>query len=100
MNGRVALAYARCRHEEQGCKDGDIGRARRQQKVIFAIRDVVLSPEKFPTLLTQAPQLYSTFSSGIHTNLSLGDAIKLGVLIIILENFSDLMMMIIHCVPN
>ncbi|MDQ3003951.1 MAG: LCP family protein [Chloroflexota bacterium] len=30
LRGRVALAYARCRHAEQGCKDGDIGRARRQ----------------------------------------------------------------------
>ena len=61
LRGRVALAYARCRHAEQGCKDGDIGRARRQQKVIFAIRDKVLSPENFPTLLAQAPQLYKTF---------------------------------------
>lgn len=81
LRGRVALAYARCRHVEQGCKDGDIGRARRQQKVIFAIRDVVLSPENFPRLLAQAPQLYKTFSDGIHTNLSLNDAIKLAVLI-------------------
>src|SRR5688572_13843969 len=81
LRGRVALAYARCRHAEQGCKDGDIGRARRQQKVIFAIREKVLSPENFPTLLAQAPQLYKTFSSGIHTNLSLNDAIKLAVLI-------------------
>jgi LCP family protein required for cell wall assembly len=81
LRGRVALAYARCRHAEQGCKDGDIGRARRQQKVIFAIRDKILNPENFPGLLAQAPQLYNTFSEGIHTNLSLDDAIKLAVLI-------------------
>jgi LCP family protein required for cell wall assembly len=81
LNGRVALAFARCRHIEQGCKDGDIGRDKRQQKVIFGIRDVVLSPENFPKLLAQAPQLYNTFSDGIHTNLSLSDAIKLAVLI-------------------
>ena len=81
LRGRVALAYARCRHVEQGCKDGDIGRARRQQKVIFAIREKVLSPENFTTLMSQAPQLYRTFSSGIHTNLSLNDAIKLAVLV-------------------
>src|SRR5215207_11406888 len=43
LNGSKALAYARCRHAEQGCKDGDIGRAKRQQKVIFGIRDKVLS---------------------------------------------------------
>ena len=81
LNGRVALAYARCRHIEQGCKDGDIGRAKRQQKVIFAIRDKVLSPANFPKLLAQAPQLYNIFSAGIHTNMSLEDATKLAVLV-------------------
>jgi LCP family protein required for cell wall assembly len=81
LDGMAALAYARCRHIEQGCKDGDFGRARRQQKVIFAIRDKVLSPENFPTLLAQAPELYNTFSDGIHTNLLLEDAIKLAVLV-------------------
>ena len=81
LNGRVALAYARCRHQEQGCSDGDMGRARRQQKVIFAIREKVLNPESFRSLLAQAPQLYNTFSEGIHTNLSLDDAIRLAVLV-------------------
>ncbi len=79
LDGRTALAYARCRHAEQGCTDGDIGRAKRQQKVIFGIRDKVFDPENFPTLLAQAPQLYSIFSEGIHTNMSLDDAIKLAV---------------------
>lgn len=81
LDGRRALAYARCRHAEQGCKDGDIGRAKRQQKVIFGIRDKVLNPENFPTLLAQAPELYNTFSAGIQTNMSLDDAIKLAVLV-------------------
>jgi len=81
LNGTVALAYARCRHVEQGCKDGDVGRAKRQQKVIFGIRDKVLTPENFPRLLAQAPDLYRTFSSGIHTNLTLADATQLAVLV-------------------
>jgi anionic cell wall polymer biosynthesis LytR-Cps2A-Psr (LCP) family protein len=81
MNGTVALAYARCRHAEQGCKDGDIGRAKRQQKVIFGIRDKVLDLENFPRLFAQAPQLYRTFSAGIHTNLTLSDALELAVLV-------------------
>ncbi|RPJ29128.1 MAG: LytR family transcriptional regulator [Chloroflexi bacterium] len=80
LNGTTALAFARCRHAEQGCKDGDVGRAKRQQKVIFGIRDKVLSPENFPKLLAQAPKLYNTFSDGIHTNMSLEDAIKLAVM--------------------
>lgn len=81
LNGRVALAYARCRHIEQGCKDGDVGRAKRQQKVIFGIREKVLSPENFPELMAQAPQLYNTFSAGIHTNMSMDDAIRLAALV-------------------
>ena len=80
LKGRVALAYARCRHEEQGCKGGDIGRAKRQQKVILAIREKILNPENFPMLLAQAPELYNTFSAGIHTNLSLNEALRLAVL--------------------
>jgi LCP family protein required for cell wall assembly len=76
LNGKRALAYARCRHESQGCSGGDVGRAKRQQKVIMAIRDKVFDPAYFPTLLAQAPQLYQTFSAGIHTNMQLEDALK------------------------
>lgn len=80
LTGKRALAYARCRDESQGCSDGDVGRARRQQQVILAIRDKVFDPTEFPKLLTQAPALFAEFSSGIHTNLPLEDAIKLAVL--------------------
>jgi len=80
LTGKRALAYARCRSESQGCSDGDVGRARRQQQVILAIRDKVFDPATFSKLLTQAPALYAEFSSGIHTNLSLEEAIKLAVL--------------------
>ncbi|MEW6405976.1 MAG: LCP family protein, partial [Chloroflexota bacterium] len=80
LTGKRALAYARCRSESQGCNDGDVGRARRQQQVILAIREKVFDPTTFAKLLTQAPELYSEFSSGVHTNLSLEDAIKLAVL--------------------
>jgi LCP family protein required for cell wall assembly len=80
LTGKRALAYARCRHESQGCSGGDVGRAKRQQQVILAIRDKALEGETFATLITQAPQLYAEFSSGIHTNLPLEDAIQLAVL--------------------
>jgi LCP family protein required for cell wall assembly len=80
LTGEKALAYARCRDESQGCKDGDIGRARRQQKVILAIRDKVLSPENFPVLLGKAQQFYEEFSAGIRTNMPFDTAIRLGVL--------------------
>jgi len=76
FNGVKALAYARFRKD----KEGDIARAQRQQKVILAIRDTVLSPEKFPVLLGQAQQFYESFSSGIKTNMPFDTAIRLGVL--------------------
>ncbi|HJS18585.1 MAG TPA: LCP family protein [Anaerolineales bacterium] len=81
LDGKLALAYARCRKESQGCGDGDVGRAKRQQKVIFAIRDKVLDPGNFAELLEQAPQLYRVFSAGIQTNMTLDDAIKLAVMV-------------------
>ena len=80
LTGKRALAYARCRHESQGCSGGDVGRAKRQQQVIMAIRDKVFDPTYFPELLTQAPEIYQTFSAGIHTNISFEDALKLAVL--------------------
>ena len=76
LTGDMALAYARTRHT----KDGDVDRSKRQQKVILAIRDKVLSPAYFPTLMAKAPKLYDVFSSGVRTNISLQDAIKLASL--------------------
>ena len=81
LNGKRALAYARCRDESKGCSGGDFGRAKRQQQVILAIRDKVLDPERFPELVAQAPQIYSEFSAGIQTNMSFENALKLAMLI-------------------
>ena len=80
MDGQRALAFARCRDVSQGCSDGDVGRAKRQQEVIIAIRNKVFSPDYFGKLMAQAPQLYHIFSEGIHTNMSLADALKLAPL--------------------
>ena len=80
LDGAVTLAYARCRYESQGCKDGDIGRAKRQQKVILGIRNKVLDPANLPTLITQADDFYNEFSAGIRTNMPLDTALQLAVL--------------------
>ena len=81
LNGPLALAYARCRDQDQcGAKGGDLDRSKRQQQVILAIRDKVLDPANFPTLITQAPGFYKTFGGGLHTNMSFDDAIKLAYL--------------------
>jgi LCP family protein required for cell wall assembly len=76
LNGAYALAYARNRYNE----GGDFGRARRQQQIIMGIRERLLNPRVFGMLLENAPELYAQFTQGILTNISLSDAIELGVL--------------------
>jgi polyisoprenyl-teichoic acid--peptidoglycan teichoic acid transferase len=77
MDGATLLAYARNR-KTQG---GDVDRARRTQQAIIALKDAVLLPENFPTLISKAPALYQELSSGIKTNLTFEDAMKLVMLI-------------------
>jgi LCP family protein required for cell wall assembly len=76
LPGNLALAYARNRYTE----GGDFDRANRQQQVALAIRDRVLSAQMLPTLISRAPALYKDLSAGIHTNMSLDQAIKLAAL--------------------
>jgi len=76
LDGEKALAYARFRKD----KEGDIARAKRQQKVIIAIRNKVLSPENFPLMIGKAQTFYEQFSAGIRTNMPFDVAIRLGVL--------------------
>lgn len=76
LPGEWALAYARNRKTA----NGDFDRAERQQQVILAMRDRIISFDMLPTLIQKAPNLYRQLSSGIRTNLALDDAIKLAVL--------------------
>ena len=73
LNGEIALAYARARKTE----GGDFDRAQRQQQVILAIRDRLIEFELLPMLIAKAPTLYQELSSGIHTNLTLDQVIRL-----------------------
>ncbi len=74
LNGAAALAYARARSSE----GGDFDRARRQQEVIFAIRDKILSLENLPLLVARAPNLWNTAMGGVRTNLTIDDILSLG----------------------
>lgn len=76
LPGEWALAYARARNTE----GGDFDRARRQQQVILAIRDRILSFNMLPTLIAKADVLYAQLASGIRTNLPLDQAVKLALL--------------------
>jgi len=73
LDGATVLAYARMRYT----KDGDFDRSKRQQEVIMALRDQIVTFNQLPMLVSKAPQLYKDLSSGIRTNLTLDQAIQL-----------------------
>jgi LCP family protein required for cell wall assembly len=77
LPGYLVLAYARDRKSTKG---GDVDRALRQQKVIMALRDKVLSPENFPTMIANAPDIYAEAESGLRMNLSFNDILRLAML--------------------
>jgi LCP family protein required for cell wall assembly len=72
LNGYDALRFARTRHG-----NSDIDRAERQQQVIYAIRDRILSTDSLPQLIFRAPSLLDTFEDNLYTKLSLGEMIEL-----------------------
>jgi len=74
--GWKVLAYARTRKTE----GGDTDRSRRQQQVIFALQQKIFDPETFPSLISQAPDMYFELQNGIHTNMPFEDAVKLAIL--------------------
>lgn len=76
LPGNIALAYARARNTE----DGDFDRARRQQQLIFAIRDQFLRPDVQALILTDGIRLYQELSSGVNTNMTFDEMLRLGFL--------------------
>jgi LCP family protein required for cell wall assembly len=77
LPGEWALAYARDRHTD----GGDFDRARRQQQVIMALFDKLINPDTLSAIIQKAPTLYAEISSGINTNLTLDEVIKLALLV-------------------
>ena len=71
MDGNYALWYARARH-----RSSDFDRARRQQEVLRAIYDQVLSLGLIPRL----PSLYGDLTDMVSTDLSLRDLLDLALL--------------------
>jgi LCP family protein required for cell wall assembly len=76
LTGEIALAYARNRHTE----GGDFDRAQRQQQVILGIRDRILRFDMLPVLINKKDALYQELSSGVHTNMTLDQLIRLAVM--------------------
>jgi LCP family protein required for cell wall assembly len=76
LGGVEALGYVRQRHTD----GGDVDRSKRQQNLIMAVRDHVMNPANFPTLLANAPAMYNEIQSGVRTNLTFDDIMRLGML--------------------
>jgi LCP family protein required for cell wall assembly len=74
MNGYTALRYARTRHG-----DSDFERARRQQQVIFAVRDKVLDLNMLPQVIVNAPGMLANLEGNIYTGLTLDQMIQLAL---------------------
>lgn len=72
FDGQTALRYARTRHG-----DNDYERARRQQAVIMAVRQRVLSFDMLPRLVAKAPALYGAISRSFSTDMSLDEIVEL-----------------------
>lgn len=68
MDGDTALKYSRSRHSMQNGEGSDFARARRQQNVIIAFKDVLLSSD---TLLS--PKKLMDLMSAIQNNLKISD---------------------------
>lgn len=76
LTGEIALAYARNRYTE----GGDFDRAERQQQVILAIRNRILRFDMLPVLVEKKDQLYKELATGVHTNMSLDQVVRLAVM--------------------
>lgn len=75
MNGELALKYARSRHGTNG-EGSDFARAARQQKIIIAVKNKLLSAKNIfkPTMITN---ITKNFQKNISTNLQIWEIIKL-----------------------
>lgn len=72
MDGKTALQYARARHGSS-----DFSRARRQQQVLRAVRDKVLS---LNIPLTRIPEMLKLVGDSVQTDLSLSEMYSLAKL--------------------
>ncbi len=74
LDGAAALKYARSRHTSD-----DIDRGRRQQQIVLAVRDKVLSVDMIPDLVINALPIWNDVNQGILTGLSLDQLIQLAL---------------------
>lgn len=75
MDGRTALKFARSRHGNNG-EGSDFARSKRQQKMILAVKDKVLSASTFlnPSRISK---MMDTLKANISTNLDVWEIVRL-----------------------
>lgn len=69
LNGKELLGYSRFRADNEG----DFGRVRRQQQVLAAMKDELISPAAIP----QYPKLAGAVRGYVQTDISTSDQVKL-----------------------
>lgn len=74
MNGKTALQYARSRHGNNG-EGSDFARAKRQQKVILAAKEKIISPSVLlnPSKLNKMIEI---FQENVETNMTFWEMLK------------------------
>ena len=79
MDGELALKYARSRHA-QGAEGSDFARSRRQQKILSAVKDKLLSAENLlkPGMLAR---IANQAAEHISTSVSVSDGLRLWKLV-------------------
>jgi LCP family protein required for cell wall assembly len=77
LSGERLLQYARTRRTE----NSDIDRARRQQQVLFALRNHVVSTGGVQSIVAQAVPLWNELSGSYRTNLTLVELRQLASLV-------------------
>jgi len=79
MSGERALQYVRSRHGDSG-EGSDFARSKRQEQVLTAVKEKLLSPSTFlnPLLVVK---LYRTINQSLTTNLEAGEAVSLAHLL-------------------
>ena len=72
MDSDIVLKYARTRHQ-----DSDFGRMARQQQVLVAAKDKVLSVDELPRLISRMPTLLNALSESLQTDMPMSQQITL-----------------------
>lgn len=90
LDGTKLLQYSRVRHNA----GDDFGRAARQQEVIRAVRDKVLSLGGVTALLGKAGPLWASIQSNVKTDMTFDEMLQLGQLGLSIpkENFSSVVL--------